>query len=161
MVHAPQHRLHQLQLVRCQDRVDRIVKVFTDRVHLRGEVLAGERRRSGIEDLLNPVVVLPSQRPHFLLLIRRELEVLRQATDLLLDILHRVVVLLHPRAPVRTRRRLRLRVLRRQRGLPVGVAGRDEQTKAHDEEYRSRLHSVNSRISERLAHGELAPTSNA
>ena len=85
VVQTAHQRLHQLQLVRCQDRIDRVVGLLADGVHLRGESLVGECGRSGVENFLNPVVVLLGQLPHLLLLLRRKVQVLGQATDLLLD----------------------------------------------------------------------------
>ena len=55
--HGADHRPHQVELVRCQDCVDRVVVLSADRVDLCLKVLISQRGRCSVEDRLNPVVV--------------------------------------------------------------------------------------------------------
>jgi hypothetical protein len=84
-IETADHRLHQLELVRRQNRVDRVVVLLADRVYLRLKVLEGEGRRRRVEDRLNPGVVRLRQQPHLLLLLRGKAQVPGEATDLLRD----------------------------------------------------------------------------
>jgi thiosulfate reductase cytochrome b subunit len=83
------HRLFQFLLVVGQQLVNLVVRVVADRVNLRTQLLP-RRCRIFIEQRLNPIVVLHKQRPNLSLLLRRQLQIFRQAGQFLVEGLRRM-----------------------------------------------------------------------
>jgi len=83
MLTAP-HRLFQFFLVIGEQGMDFLVSFITDGVNLRAERLT-RNVRILIEQRLNLVVVLLKQRPDLLLLIQSQLQIFREASELLID----------------------------------------------------------------------------
>jgi hypothetical protein len=117
------------------------VELLTDGVHLRLEILVGECGRGRVENLLNPVVVHPGELSHLHLLHRRKAQVRGEPTDLSFGRRIRVVVFLHPFAPIRGTLQgislLGLALRRRRVVLRLGAADGAERHYSAEREHRS------------------------
>ena len=83
-MHAFLHGFLELLLVVCQQRFNLMVGFVADRVDLRTESFARERRIP-IEQRLNFIVVLLEQRPDLFPLVRGKFQILGQMIEFLID----------------------------------------------------------------------------
>jgi hypothetical protein len=86
------HRLFQFFLVVSEQGMDFPVSFITDGVNLRAKRLT-RNVRILVEERLNLIVVLLKQRPDLLLLFQSQLQILSEASELLIDRLRRVDML--------------------------------------------------------------------